>query len=89
MSTETYLNHPTFGLLFRVCLLEEEKELFATLYAQRLFFLVTTGTDGVKFEPVSRADARILVDGRLRSLRRSGTASDYNHLQVIRKQTFE
>ncbi len=89
MSTETYLNHPAFGLLFRVCHLEEEKELFATLYAQRLFFLVTTSTQGVRFEPISRTDARILVDGRLRSLRRSGTASDYNNLQLIRKQTFE
>ena len=41
MSTETYLNHPNFGLLFRVCMVEEGKELFATLYAQRLFFLVS------------------------------------------------
>jgi hypothetical protein len=45
MNAETYLNHPTFGLLFRVCLVEENQELFTTLYAQRLFFMVTTGSD--------------------------------------------
>ena len=41
MNTENYLTHPTFGLLSRVCVLEQNQELFTTLYAQRLFFLVT------------------------------------------------
>ncbi|NEQ32888.1 MAG: DUF3539 family protein, partial [Leptolyngbya sp. SIO4C5] len=27
MSSENYLNHPTFGLLFRVCLVDGSKEL--------------------------------------------------------------
>ncbi|XGB39097.1 MAG: PipX family protein [Cyanobacteria bacterium LVE1205-1] len=89
MSNETYLNHPTFGLLFRVCFLEEEKELFASLYAQRLFFLVTTSTDGVRFEPITRSDARILVDGQLRFFRRQAMLSEHHQLQLIRKQTFE
>lgn len=89
MSNETYLNHPTFGLLFRVCFLEEEKELFASLYAQRLFFLVTTSTNGVRFEPITRSDARILVDGQLRFFRRQAMLSEHHQLQLIRKQTFE
>ncbi len=38
MSNENYLNHPNFGLLFRVCLIDVNRELFTTLYAQRLFF---------------------------------------------------
>ncbi|MBD2070015.1 PipX family protein [Leptolyngbya sp. FACHB-671] len=88
MSTETYLNHPTFGLLFRVCLVEESRELFATLYAQRLFFLVTTGPGGVQFEPVGRSDARILVENRLRNLRRLGQQQEYTQLQAAYKQTF-
>ncbi|MBD2059493.1 PipX family protein [Oculatella sp. FACHB-28] len=88
MSTETYLNHPTFGLLFRVCLVEESRELFATLYAQRLFFLVTTGPEGVQFEPVGRSDARILVENRLRNLRRLGQQQEYSQLQAAYKQTF-
>lgn len=89
MSTETYLNHPTFGLLFRVCLLEENRELFATLYAQRLFFLVTTGVEGIQFDPISRTDARILVENRLRLLRRDGQQREYGLLQVVHKQTFQ
>jgi PII interaction protein X len=89
MNTETYLNHPTFGLLFRICLVEENRELFATLYAQRLFFLVTTGTKGIQFEPISRGDARILVESRMRELRRLGQQQEYNELQATHKRTFQ
>jgi PII interaction protein X len=89
MSSETYLNHPTFGLLFRVCLVEDDRELFATLYAQRLFFLVATSPTGLKFEPTTRADARILVESRLRFLRRTGSEDEYKHLLSIHKQTFQ
>ncbi len=88
MNTENYLNHPTFGLLYRVCLLEDDRELFATLYAQRLFFLVKTGAQGLQFEPVTRSEARILVDNRLRILRRNGQQHDYQTLQATHKQTF-
>lgn len=88
-SQETYLGHPTFGLLFRICLVEESRELFATLYAQRLFFLVTNGTEGVEFEPISRTDARILVESRLRNLRRGGQQSEYDLLHASHKQTFQ
>lgn len=89
MSTETYLNHPTFGLLYRVCLLEENKELYTTLYAQRLFFLVTTTPAGLTCEPISRADSRLLVETRLRSLRRSGQTEEYGKLMVIHQRTFQ
>lgn len=89
MNNETYLNHPTFGMLFRVCLVEENRELFTTLYAQRLFFLVVNGVAGLEFEPVSRTDARILVENRLRMLRRSGQVKDYDQLQAIHKRTFQ
>lgn len=89
MSNETYLNHPTLGLLFRVALLDENRELFATLYAQRLFFLVVMGTAGLRFEPIGRTDARLLLEARLRELRRSGHAQEYTQLQVIHKQTFQ
>ncbi|MBD2119565.1 MULTISPECIES: transcriptional coactivator PipX [Trichocoleus] len=89
MSTETYLNHPTFGLLFRICLVEESQELFATLYAQRLFFMVHSGPSGLKFEPIGRTDARILVENRLRLLRRAGQAKEQEQLQAIYKQTFQ
>ncbi|MEQ8959898.1 MAG: PipX family protein [Coleofasciculus sp. C2-GNP5-27] len=86
---ETYLNHPTFGLLFRVCMVEDNQELFTTLYAQRLFFLVTTGSSGLAFEPISRSDARLMVENRLRILRRMGASKDFEQLQKIHKQTFQ
>lgn len=89
MSHESYLNHPTFGLLYRVCLVEESKEIFATLYAQRLFFLVTTGADGVQFDPIGRADARMMIESRLRNLRRYGDPGEYDKLHLTYKQTFQ
>ncbi|ABG53826.1 conserved hypothetical protein [Trichodesmium erythraeum IMS101] len=95
MTNETYMNHPNFGLLYRVCLIEIEnkknkKELFTTLYAQRLFFLVVTNEIGViKFEPVSRSDARLMVEIRLRLLRRNRQTDDYQKLQQVHKNTFQ
>ncbi|WP_421655391.1 transcriptional coactivator PipX [Leptothermofonsia sp. ETS-13] len=89
MSNENYLNHPNFGLLFRVCLVDEKRELFTTLYAQRLFFLVANGQDGLEFEPITRTDARILVESRMRSLRRLGQSLDYDRLHGVYKQTFQ
>ena len=89
MNAETYLNHPTFGLLFRVCMVEEGQELFTTLYAQRLFFLVATTPNGIAFEPISRSDARLLVENRLRLLRRTGSSTDFEQLQLVHQQTFQ
>lgn len=88
--SENYLNHPTFGLLFRICVVEAGGELFTTLYAQRLFFVVTNNSaDGLKFEPVSRNDARIMVEDRMRSLRRAGESSEHDKLMVMHKRTFQ
>ncbi|NET49107.1 MAG: DUF3539 family protein [Merismopedia sp. SIO2A8] len=90
MSSEIYINHPNFGLLYRVCLLEEGSELFATLYAQRLFFVVKhTPGEGLKFAPLGRTDARALVEQRLRLLRRKGDYDAYGALQTTHQQTFQ
>lgn len=89
MSTENYLNHPNFGLLFRVCLVDANRELFTTLYAQRLFFLVITSSEGLEFEPITRADARIMVENRIRMLRRLGPQAEYDQLLKVYKQTFQ
>lgn len=89
MSNETYLNHPTFGLLYRVCVLDNHQELFTTLYAQRLFFLVTTTDKNTVFDPISRSDGRLLVENRLRLLRRSGSLEEYKPLQEIYQRTFQ
>ncbi|MBD2101084.1 transcriptional coactivator PipX [Leptolyngbya sp. FACHB-261] len=88
MSPENYLNHPTFGLLSSVCILEENRQLFTTLYAQRLFFLVTTSPDGLEFEPLGRVEARLLMENHLRRLRRNGQQNEYAKLQDTYKRTF-
>lgn len=89
MTTETYMNHPNFGLLFKICPVEDHQELFTTLYAQRLFFLVTQGPSGLKFEPISRSDAKLLVEIRLRMLRRTGQMEEYKKLQDVHRNTFQ
>ncbi|MEM1280862.1 MAG: PipX family protein [Cyanobacteria bacterium P01_D01_bin.6] len=90
MSTENYINHPTFGLLFRLCLVAEGQELFATLYAQRLFFVVTTTIPkGFTFDSIGRSDARQKFEERMRAVRRLGDYSEYDRLQKVYKQTFQ
>lgn len=95
---ENYLSHPTFGLLFSLCSLGENQALFTTLYAQRLFFRVTfldqdqadPGDDArsLVFDPISRNEARQLVEEQIRILRRSNRSDQLAQLQGIYKQTF-
>ena len=88
MTSENYLNHPTFGLLYRICVIEENQELFTTLYAQRVFFLVSNTPNGLSFQPVTRSDARLTIDTRIRTLRRSGETQEHLQLQTAIKQNF-
>lgn len=87
-SNEVYLNHPTFGLLYRICLLKDNQELFTTLYAQRLFFTVTTSSNAFSFEPISRSDARMLVESMMRRLLLDRETEKHQELQVIYQRTF-
>ena len=90
MSAETYLNHPNFGMLFRICMIDDYRELFATLYAQRLFFVVNSDKrKGLVFDPISRSDARLMLENRIRVQRRIGSSSEYDRLQTLYKQTFQ
>ena len=88
MTSENYLNHPTFGLLYRICVVEENQELFTTLYAQRIFFLVTNNSTGLSFQPVTRSDARLTIDTRILLLRRIGQTPEAHQLQSMMKQNF-
>lgn len=69
--------------------MEDNQELFTTLYAQRIFFLVTNGPNGFAFEPLGRSDARLLVENRLRLLRRTSQTEAYKQLQAVHQQTFQ
>lgn len=91
MINENYINHPNFGLLFRLCLVDEKRELFSTLYAQRLFFVVSAvnSARGFAFESVGRNEAKLIFEERLRSVRRQGSHTEYDRLQRTYKQTFQ
>lgn len=86
---ETYLNHPSFGLLYRICEVKEKQNIFTTLYAQRLFFLVSMNEDSLIFDPISRSNARMLVESRVRQLRTQGSLQKYQELQKIYQRTFQ
>ncbi|AFY75326.1 Protein of unknown function (DUF3539) [Synechococcus sp. PCC 7502] len=86
--SETYLNHPTFGLLSRVCLVDEHRSLFTTLYAQRLFFLIIQSPSGLQFDPITRSDAKMMVENRMRAVKRQGYFDEHDTLQIIYKRTF-
>lgn len=88
LPNEVYLNHPIFGLLYRICLLKDNQELFTTLYAQRLFFTVTTSSDGLSFEPMSRTEARMLIESLMRRLVLDRKTEKHQELQSVYKRTF-
>ncbi|MBL1211398.1 transcriptional coactivator PipX [Geminocystis sp. GBBB08] len=89
MSTEIYINHPNFGLLYRLCIIEKNEELFTTLYAQRLFFKVIIQPTETIFEPLSRTEARILVETKLRLLRSNGEWEAYKQVNELYQRTFQ
>ncbi|MCS7030005.1 MAG: PipX family protein [Gloeomargarita sp. SKYG116] len=86
MTGESYLNHPNFGLLYRICRLGDGSELYMTLYAHRLFFHVQPRGDSIEIEPVSRHQAKILLEMYLRELRRLGKLEEYQKLQQLEKR---
>ena len=89
MLNETYLTHPNFGLLFSICRIDNERSLYTTLYAQRLFFIVTMNDDRLSFNSVSRQEAKSTVENRMRDLRRAGLAQEIKIIQTAYQQTFQ
>ncbi len=65
--SETYINHPTWGLLYKISMVDDNQDLFTTLYAQRLFFLVANDVKGIKFQSIGRTEARMMLENRLRN----------------------
>lgn len=85
---ETYLSHPVFGLLVNLCVIDAQSALFASLYAKRLFFLVTSSNLSLEIDSISRDDARVALEKRLAVLRKSGFNQDYEQLKGVYKSTF-
>ena len=87
LSSERYLNHPTFGMLYQVSPADEGKDIYATLYAQKMFFLVTIKLREIQFEVIPYLDARNQAEVNLQRVRRQGT-SDLSKWENLFKQTF-
>ena len=87
MSSERYLNHPTFGMLYQVSLGIEGKDIYATLYAQKMFFLVEVKKREVFFEVIPYLDARNQSALNLQRARIQGS-EDFPKWENLFRQTF-
>ena len=87
MSSERYLNHPTFGMLYQVSLGIEGRDIYATLYAQKMFFLVEVRQREVFFEVIPYLDARNQSELNLQRARRQ-VSEDFSKWENLFRQTF-
>ena len=87
MNAERYLNHPTFGMLYLVSPASNDRDVYATLYAQKIFFLVTLQPRGATFEVIPYMDARHYAEMNLSKCRRE-KSSIFPVWQELFKQTF-
>ena len=87
MNAERYLNHPTFGMLYLVSPANNGRDVYATLYAQKIFFLVTLQPRGAVFEVIPYMDARHYAEMHLSKCRRE-KKSDIVVWQKLFDQTF-
>ena len=74
-------------MLYRVAKVAEDRDLFATLYAQRMFFVVTLQERGAQFEVLPLMDARHLAEQNLARARRDGPEAHTRWRQLF-DQTF-
>tara|TARA_Y100001968_G_C19326508_1_gene702038 strand:+ start:832 stop:1098 length:267 start_codon:yes stop_codon:yes gene_type:complete len=87
LNAERYLNHPTFGMLYLVSPAGEGRDVYATLYAQKMFFLVTLQPRGAQFEVIPYMDARHYADMNLSRCRRD-RSPDTDSWKDLFKKTF-
>jgi len=87
LHSERYLNHPTFGMLYLVSPASNGRDVYATLYAQKIFFLVTLQPRGAAFEVIPYMDARHYADMHLSKCRRE-KLSDFDLWHELFNQTF-
>ena len=87
MNSERYLNHPTFGMLYLVAPAGEGRDVYATLYAQKMFFLVTLQPRGAQFEVIPYLDARHYAEIHLARCRKHNS-TEYERWRELFHQTF-
>ena len=74
-------------MLYLVSPVGEGKDVYATLYAQKMFFLVILEVNGTQFEVIPYLDARHHAEMNLSRCRRDGS-SDIHSWQELFHQTF-
>ena len=74
-------------MLYLVSPASNGRDVYATLYAQKIFFLVTLQPRGAIFEVIPYMDARHYADMHLSKCRRD-KSSDFDVWQELFKQTF-
>ena len=74
-------------MLYRVAPAGEGRDLYATLYAQRIFFVVSLQQRGATFEVVPLMDARHLAEQNLSRARRESPEA-HAHWRQLFDQTF-
>jgi len=87
LTSERYLNHPTFGMLYQVSTSIEGKDIYATLYAQKMFFLVSFKQKEILFEVIPYLNARNQAEINLQKARRESSI-DLPKWENLFKQTF-
>ena len=87
MSSERYLNHPTFGMLYQVSPGSDGRDIYATLYAQKMFFLVEIQQREVHFEVIPYLDARNQSELNLQRAKRQ-CSEDLSKWENLFSQTF-
>ena len=87
MSSERYLNHPTFGMLYQVSPGNDGRDIYATLYAQKMFFLVEIKQREVLFEVIPYLDARNQAELNLQRAKRA-RSEDLSKWENLFTQTF-
>ena len=74
-------------MLYEVSPGNEGKDIYATLYAQKMFFLVSIKQREVLFEVIPYLDARNQAEFNLQKARRNGSV-DLPKWENLFKQTF-
>ena len=74
-------------MLYQVSPANEGKDIYATLYAQKMFFLVAINQREVSFEVIPYLDARNQCEINLQRARRKGS-EDFSKWENLFRQTF-
>ena len=74
-------------MLYLVSAASNDRDIYATLYAQKIFFLVTSQPRGAAFEVIPYLDARHYAEMHLSKCRRE-KSSDIVVWQELFNQTF-